>query len=411
MKWSIKIASMLLVATLATSVFGCGKQQMDTPAQQTKFLTIAARDGSFTDVLNSVKGRFEEEHGCKIKVVSMSADDIRSQVLSDASNPVAAYDIVMIDDPLMPEYIEKDILCNLTSLGYADDEDFVEKSRLLGKDPYPLGATYSLPFSGNVQLLFYNKNLVDSNADLTNWNSILKICEETRNRGKKGYVIRGQSGNPIVSDFLPILWAFGGEIFDSNNNVVLNSQESCDALEFYCKLLATGENLEKDDLISCISSGEGAMALGWPSWFISGSGSTAEISQIPGQKSVSSETLATGEIGNWLLGVTKNSADCELAMELAIYLTSEEVQREALKSGGIPTRKSIFRDPEVLAQYPYFETIYKGTNNSRVRPRTSKWSEIEDVFGSELVKCINGEQTVNETMKNSQLEISKLANE
>ena len=227
---------------------------------------------------------------------------------------------------------------------------------------------------------------------------------------KKGYVIRGQSGNPIVSDFLPILWAFGGDIFDSNNNVILDSQESRDALEFYCKLLATGANQDKDDLVNSITSGEGALALGWPSWFISGNGTAAEIAQIPGKRIASSEALATGEIGNWLLGVTANSKNKELALELAIYLTSEEFQRKALESGGIPTRKSVFRDPEVLAKYPYFEAIYSGTNNSRVRPRTTKWSQIEEVFGKELVSCINGEQTVNETIKKSQEEISLLAN-
>ena len=410
MKLSKKAASVLLAAAMTASVFGCGSEQNNTPANADISITIAARDGSFTDVLNSVKGEFEKEHRCTVKVFSMSADDIRTQAISDSSNEVAAYDIIMIDDPLMPEYIEKGLLCNLTSLGYADDEDFVEKSRLLGKDPYPLGATYSLPFSGNVQLLFYNKNLVDTNADLTNWNSILKICQEANDTGKKGYVIRGQSGNPIVSDFLPILWAFGGDIFDSNNNVILDSQESRDALEFYCKLLATGANQDKDDLVNSITSGEGALALGWPSWFISGNGTAAEIAQIPGKRIASSEALATGEIGNWLLGVTANSKNKELALELAIYLTSEEVQRKSLESGGIPTRKSVFRDPEVLAKYPYFEAIYSGTNNSRVRPRTTKWSQIEEVFGKELVSCINGEQTVNETIKKSQKEISLLAN-
>lgn len=411
MKWSKKVASAILVGTLAASMFGCANEHEKTASEGEETITIAARDGSFTDVLNSVKGDFESKHGCTIKVVSMSADDIHSQVLADAANDVATYDLIMIDDPLMPEYIEKNILCNLTQLGYLDDEDFVEKSRLLGKDPYPLGATYSLPFSGNVQLLFYNKNLVAPGSDFTDWESILRICEDAQASGKNGYVIRGQSGNPIVSDFLPILWAFGGDIFDSNNHVILDSQESRDALEFYLKLLSTGQNLEKDDLIENISSGEGAIALGWPSWFISGEGQKAEIAQIPGKRASSSDTLATGEIGNWLLGVTSNSQNKDLALELAVYLTSADVQREALKTGGIPTRKSIFRDSDILAQYPYFEAIYSGTNNSRVRPRTTKWSRIEEVFGKELLSCVNGEQTVDETIKKSQDQISQLANE
>ena len=296
------------------------------------------------------------------------------------------------------------------AIGYTDDEDFVEKSKLLGKDPYPLGATYAVPFSGNVQLLFYNDSLVDSSADLSNWESIYEIASEISSQGKKGYAVRGQSGNPIVSDFLPILWAFGGDIF-SENQVVLDSPESREALEFYCKLHDTGGSYEKSQLVDAVSSGEAAFALGWPSWFISGNGSSAAIAQVPAKKNASAAVLPTGEIGNWLLGVTRNSANKDLALEAIKYLTSRDVQIKALEFGGVPTRSSIFRDNSILEQYPFFQAIYSGTNNSRVRPRTTKWSRIEDVFGAELIKCINGEQSVDDTIRISQEEIEKLAKE
>ena len=406
-----KFFSILLSCLLCTSIVACGDSgsQVSSDTPQTT-ITIAARSGSHCDVLNAVKDDFEASHNCTLNIIPLSANDIHDNVISDIKNESGQYDIIMIDDPLMPEYIEKEVLYNLTQLGYTDDEDFVEKSRLLGKDPYPLGATYALPFSGNVQLIFYNKSLVGDGSDLSNWQGILETAEKVQKSGKKGYAIRGQSGNPIVSDFLPILWAFGGDIFDGHE-VILDSPESREALEFYCKLYATGENYEKDDLVSAVTSGEAAIALGWPSWFISGSGSSAEIEQIPGQKNSSSEVLPTGEIGNWLLGVTNNSSNKELALEAVKYLTSKEVQEKALEFGGIPTRNSIFRDSQILAKYPFFEAIYSGTNNSRVRPRTTKWSRIEEVFGEELFKCINNEQSVDETIVNSQKAIQTLATE
>lgn len=374
-------------------------------------ITIAARDGSHSDVINAVKGTFEKQNNCTVEVISLSASELHDNILNSNSQPTGTYDVIMIDDPLMPEYIEKHVLTNLTQLGYIDDEDFVEKSRLLGKDPFPLGATYALPFSGNVQLIFYNEDLMGSDPDLSNWDSILTICKQQKEAGHLGYAIRGQSGNPIVSDFLPILWAFGGDIFDNGNNVIINSRESRDALSFYLELLNTGDNFEKDALIDAVISGNASIALGWPSWFISGSGSAASIAQIPGKRDASSDQLATGEIGNWLLGVTSNSAQKELSLELVKYLTSSSVQKESLAHGGIPTRTSIFKDKDVIAEYPFFEAIYSGTNNSRVRPRTTKWSRIEDVFGAELVKCIEGKETVDECIINSEAAIKALSNE
>ncbi len=371
-------------------------------------ITIAARDGSHTDVIEAVKKKFEDENNCTVIVESMSANDIRTKCIEDSANPSGKYDLIMIDDPLMPEYLEKKLILNLTQLGYLDDDDFVEKSRLLGKDPYPLGATYALPFSGNVQLIFYNPDVISDPACLENWDDILSTCQEASNRGFGGYAIRGQSGNPVVSDFLPILWAFGGDLFDDAGNVILDSKESRDALYFYCKLYETGDNYEKDDLVKAVTTGKAGIALGWPSWFITGNGSSASIAPIPGKKTASSEVLATGEIGNWLIGVTSNSSNPALALNLAVYLTSQEVQRQAIEYGGVPTRKSIFRDQEVLSQHPYFEQIYAGTNNSRVRPRTTKWSEIEEVFGAELVKCINGGQSADTTIKNASDAITSL---
>ncbi|MBE5831775.1 MAG: extracellular solute-binding protein [Butyrivibrio sp.] len=403
-----QLLSLLFTFILMIGCTACGSKAAQVDSGAT--ITIAARDGSHSNVINAVKSTFEQEHNCTINVIPLSANDIHDNAIKDAANQAGSYDIIMIDDPLMPEYIEKNILCNLTKLGYTDDEDFVEKSRLLGKEPYPLGATYAVPFSGNVQLLFYNADVVDSSSDLTNWQSIYEISEKLSSEGKKGYAIRGQTGNPIVSDFLPILWSFGGDIL-VDNRVVLDSKESREALEFYCKLYETGGNYEKDDLVEAVSSGEAAFALGWPSWFITNNGVSAEFSQIPGQKDASSELLPTGEIGNWLLGVTNNSPNKELALEAVKYLTSKEVQLEALEEGGVPTRNSIFLDKDILKKYPFFQAIYSGTNNSRVRPRTTKWAQIEVVFGEQLVKCIEGEQSVDETIIASQKAIQELIDE
>ena len=403
-----QLLSLLFTFILMIGCTACGSKAAQVDSGAT--ITIAARDGSHSNVINAVKSTFEQEHNCTINVIPLSANDIHDNAIKDAANQAGSYDIIMIDDPLMPEYIEKNILCNLTKLGYTDDEDFVEKSRLLGKEPYPLGATYAVPFSGNVQLLFYNADVIDSSSDLTNWQSIYEISEKLSSEGKKGYAIRGQTGNPIVSDFLPILWSFGGDIL-VDNRVVLDSKESREALEFYCKLYETGGNYEKDDLVEAVSSGEAAFALGWPSWFITNNGVSAEFSQIPGQKDASSELLPTGEIGNWLLGVTNNSPNKELALEAVKYLTSKEVQLEALEEGGVPTRNSIFLDKDILKKYPFFQAIYSGTNNSRVRPRTTKWAQIEVVFGEQLVKCIDGEQSVDETIIASQKAIQELIDE
>jgi len=186
--------SIILALCMSFLTVGCASSpaahKSQASSEDVKTLTIAARDGSHADVINAVKGKFEKDNDCVVNVIPLSGDDIHKKVIENISEPEGKYDVIMIDDPLMPEYIEKDALLNLTQLGYSDDEDFVDKSRLLGKDPYPLGATYALPFSGNVQLIFYNPELITNPTSLNTWDGIMTACEEIKASGKNGYAIR-----------------------------------------------------------------------------------------------------------------------------------------------------------------------------------------------------------------------------
>lgn len=406
------LAGLMLLCAGLTACAGTGGGQQTVQEEQTAqqvtvpashvVLTVAARSGSHTDVINSVKADFEQSHNCTVEVLGMEADELAELVCEDAEREYGSYDLVMIDDPLMPQYMEDGVLYNLTAAGYIDDPDFVDKSLALGKDPYALGPTYALPFTGNVQLLFYNEERVGGGADISTWQGVLAAARAAQEAGYHGYCVRGQSGNPVVSDFLPILWAYGGDIFDGNDQVIIYSKESIAALSFYLELLETGVNQDKDTIIKEVQGGEAAFALGWPSWFISGDGASASYEQIPSKMVGTSEALPTGEIGNWMMGVTANTTQPALAMELLIYLTSREVQRKAIDAGGIPTRTSIFVDPMVEVKHPYLEVIHAGTINSRVRPRTSKWAQIEEVFGAELSACIEGKKTAVDALQAAQ---------
>ena len=51
-----------------------------------------------------------------------------------------------------------------------------------------------------------------------------------------GYVMRAAQGNAAVADFMPIFWAFGGEMFDASGKPTVNSPEGIAALQFMLEL-------------------------------------------------------------------------------------------------------------------------------------------------------------------------------
>jgi len=401
--------SFLLVLCLLISTFAAcgGAEETDTDAEPAK-LVVAARGGSHVDVLEAVKGDFEAENNCTVEILGLEATDLKQKISLDSQNATGAYDLAMADDPWMPEFCEAGLFANLTDLGYKIDSDFLKASLDIGRDPYGKGDVYALPFAGNVQLLFFNKQVFEDNNFTVpeSWEDILKIAKAVNGKdGKVGYVIRGQQGNPIVSDYLPILWAFGGDVFDKDWNITVDSKEAKDALKLYIDLLANGANYEKNDIVASVSDGKAAMSLGWPSWYISGESATAEYASIPSKALNSSTAFPTGMIGNWMMGVTANSGNAELAVKFLEYVTSADVQKKAAEFGGVPTRVSVFTDSVLSAKYPYFETIMVGTENSVVRPRTPLWTDIETAYGTELSNAISGTKTIDAALADAKTAI------
>lgn len=409
-----KLAMIITGCMILSTLSGCGNNNESVnngkTSEQTK-LVIAARGGLHVDVINSVKEKFEEENNVTIEVLGLESDDLKQKISLDSVNKEGAYDITMIDDPWMPEFSEANVLANLTEMGYKEDSDFVKKSLDIGRNPYETGDLYALPFAGNVQFLFYNKELLEeSNLEVPKtWEEVLNIAKVINgNNEKVGYVIRGQQGNPIVSDYLPILWAYGGDVFDDEWNVIVDSKEGKESLQMYIDLLNNGANYEKNDIVSAVSSGTGAMSLGWPSWYISGEDAMAEYAPIPSKVSESSEANDTGMIGNWMMGVTANSKNKDLALEFLKYITSAEVQTESVEKGGVPTRVSVLKDSNLNEKYPYLTTLLEGTKNSVIRPRTTRWSDVEIAYGTELSNAISGVKTIDKALADAKVAIESI---
>lgn len=394
---------LLVLAMAFCVVFGAAS------AQET--LTVAARGGSHVDAMNAVKEAFEAEHGVKVEILGLESADLKQKIGLDSVNEVGELDLVMVDDPWMPEFGENGILANLIELGYETDDDFTPNSLALGRVPYGVGDQYALPFSGNVILFFYNKSLFEKygiSEAPSDWATVLEIAKKVNEGGEIGYVVRGTQGDPIVADFLPLLWAFGGSVFDDNFNVTINSEEAKAALNLYIELLANGVNYEKKDIVAAVSDGKAAMSLGWPSWYISGETASAAYAPIPGKIDADAKQNNAGMIGNWLIGITANSSKKELALEFLKFVTSVESQKIGALNGGVPTRRSVLTDPELTAKYAYFPTLLEATLESVARPRTPLWGEVQTALGAELSAAISGVKTVEEALAVAQSQIEMI---
>ncbi len=395
-----------------------------------KTLTLAINSGVEGDALRQAAKDYEAKTGIHINIAEFPYANLFEKELIDLNARTGAYDLIMLDDPWFPKFASLNVLTDLTPLlqqrgKNAPDDDFVAASISLCRNPYQTGALFALPYVGNSQLFFYRKDLFQKHSLKMpeSWDEVLnaaKLISEQETTGAPGggkvygYVMRAAQGNAAVADFMPIFWAFGGEMFDGNGQPTVNSAEGIAALKLMIELGKYSPpgypSFNADEVGAHLLQGTAAMSINWPAWISSFSDPAKskvmgqmEFGQMPGAKNP-----GRAEIGNWLIAIPRDARNSEAAMDFLLWATSAEQMKLSAQRGNPPTRKSVFNDPQLVAKSPSYPAQLRSLESSRPRPRTPLWNEIENVFGIYLSKANSGELSAEEAMNQANAEIKKI---
>jgi len=422
MRLTIFLAILLTLVLLLN--LSCTTSQ--TPRKQ---LTLAVVSGVEGDSLRQAARDYESQTQTHVDVVEFPYTNLFEKELIDLEARTGAYDLIMLDDPWFPRFASEQFLTDLTPLlqkrgQSGPDPDFVGASVALCRHPYQTGPFYALPYVGNSQLFFYRKDLFEKyslNAPAT-WNDVLaaaKTIQEKETAGANGaksygYVMRAAQGNAAVADFMPIFWAFGGEMFDASGKPTVNSPEGIAALEFMIELGKYSPpgyaSFNADDVGAHLLQGTAAMSINWPAWIsaFDNPSKSKVIGKMEFTTLPSAQKPGQAEIGNWLIAIPRDSRNAELAMDFLLWATSREQMKRSAERGNPPTRKSLFQDAQLLAKYPAYPAQLRSLESSRPRPRTPQWNEIENAFGIFLSKANSGVLSPAEAMNQANAEIEKI---
>lgn len=394
-----KVLSMILVLVLAMAMFAFASAEETT-------LTLALRSGTYAEVIKQCLPEFEAAHNVKTEVLELAEDDLHSKLALDASNKEGAYDLCMVDGSWMAEFTANGVLANLSEMGYELDEDIIPATTAIC---YYEDDVYLAPYYGNVTVLLYNKEIAQKAGydaeSIQSLDDILAICKAAQADGKKGFIYRGDTANNLVVDAMPILLSYGAWVVDEDNNPTVNTPEFKQAMEAYLELIATGEAQVKDDLIASVDNGAGAMGIGWPGWYVPTAETAADYCAITGKATDDSEAFNANVYGVWTIGVTANSQNKELTLELLKYLMDKDVQKSTVPNGGVPCRYSSLQDEEVLAQYPQYKVVCEALEGGVYRPVMEEWADFYTILGAELGNIVNGVKTVEEGLEDAQAQL------
>ncbi len=401
-----RVLSIILSVAMAISLSGCGGGQKSGSSSD---LTLALREGTYADVIEQCLPKFEEENGIKCEVLKLSEEDLHGGVVDDAENADGKYDLCMVDGSWMAEYAAKNVLTPLSDLGYELDDDIIPATT---KISYYDDKVYLAPYYGNVTVLLYNKKLAEEagygDKDIATLNDVMEVATHAKSAGKSGFIYRGDTPNNLVVDFLPILLSYGGWVVDEANNPTVDTIAFHDAMEYYLKLIGTGEALEKENMISAISGDSGALGIAWPGWYAPDDSTPADYCALSGRVDENSTAYNANVYGVWTIGIPDNSSKKEMAIKLLEYLMDPDVQKSTVDAGGVPCRYSSLADEEILQKYPQFEAVRQALESGTYRPIMMEWPDFYTILGAQMEKIIKGEVSLDEGLAQAQASLEEL---
>jgi multiple sugar transport system substrate-binding protein len=416
-KWLALLVPIALLASACST----------TTTSGTKKLTIAAVQGVEDAGLKALAPMYTTKTGVQLEIVEAPYADLYSKLVNAFKANDATYDLIMMDDPWMPKFGTDGSLSDLGALGITKDPDIAQVVWDVGTWPPPRGPVppsekskpqqlLGVTIVGNVEMFMYRSDLTPT-APAT-YDDVLNNGKSQNKPPVAGYLVRGKATNPVTADFLPILWSFGGDVFDDNWNVVFDNDKSKAAIKFLVEDLkgvaqsdpGSSDAADRDRLMAI---GQGYQSSVWPGEIASAvldpkvTQVAGKVAFIPIPKGPSGKGV--GMMGNWLLGVPKASKNQQAAADFIKWMLQADTQKTYAQNAGIPSRTSILNDADLGKANVYFPVLAQALQAPpNWRPRTDQWNAVETIIGTHLNAALTGQESADDVATKAAAEIRTL---
>jgi len=286
------------------------------------------------------------------------------------------------------------LLTDLTS-------EFEEEASAFYPEVWALGTangnTFGIPWLGHSMCLLYNKTLLDkagvdpaSIVDLDSFVSALIAIEEKTDAMGIGLV--GAESNDVSWMVNQFIYGFGGKLVNkTGDRVLINSQQSSDALDFYMNVLGAHAQLSwtKDtgtEVMKYFLNQEVAFEIQgiWGISDIQKNGSPFEVGVIPLK-----QIGVCSEIGPMMLAIPESKSEQAKQQAIAFirYMISIDAQQAILNGEYSPERDAYYpfrtpirkdmADAQVMQLNPVYQVFIEGFGNPSIDVPVPAWQSIK----------------------------------
>jgi len=376
----------------------------------------------------------------KVTIDGVPYVELLAKTMLDATGPTPTYDILIADDPWVPQLAEVGALADLKSAEFAgwtaadyDWADFNAAPLAAGEWK---GVQYGVPLRSNMLMMFYNRALyekagVPEPTPALTWAEYLeqapKLVQDTNADGKPDawavdtYFVR----EPLT----PTIWqtimnSNGGRLLDDNGKPAFNSEAGIAALETHKKLLEfapTGAVSHGfSESLQAFRQGVVATMFNWGSVFkgsaIDPKTTTLKPEQVGIQVMPLGSTGPGAHRGIWNGTVSAKSEHKQAAWAVVQWLSSK--QGEAWHSanlGVFPARKStLASEPSEAWLKPVFAALQQAYDASEKgqmwRIRHPRSDAAQQILADEVSRAMAGQATAAEALQTAADKIEKVLN-
>jgi multiple sugar transport system substrate-binding protein len=276
------------------------------------------------------------------------------------------------------------------------------------------GKQYGVPADSNAMMTYYRADVLDKYGmkTPTNWDEVLEIAKELHSQkaGQYGYV--GSLGRGLYAylGLLPVLWSYGGEIWDEKTFEIKidKGDGGLNALTMLRDLVKYGDpvsvNASDDEVNSSMSSGTAVLApSAWGNTVMTNKEfskhwDTIRTTVVPAGKP-GLRVPAMGGLGHMVVAKSQHR---DAAWEYVKFVTSADkaVGVAWIASTGQPARLSLLTDPEIDRQHPGFATLAETLKIARrYGGGIPEAYAIADVVGTAVSSIISGEIEIEPGLK------------
>jgi len=368
---------------------------------------LAAAEGDSVYIQQVIAPQFTKQTGIKVQIDQVEYNNLYTkEILEFKTN---TYDVYQVDQIWVEAYAKSGYLLAL-------DKD-IPKSTLANFYPNLVdicrvnGKLWSVPFSAIPVNYSYRKDILASHGfkPADTWQEALTIAQETNKSGLWGYPIRGQTGNPITWTWLPMLWSFGGQTFNSKMEPVYNSDTAIESVDFFKKLYKYSPPgwLSDAEVATTMEQGQAVqthLQMVFDSAFENPKDSK-EVGKI-GFAGMPKMATRASILGMWTLGIGANSTKTANALKFIEYLSSPAIARQMAIAGvtGAP-QPAIYKTAHAPDFFPVLGEVLGYVKPPPLIPEGNQWFIIT---GTALQNALSGRQTAKQAMNQAASQVHAL---